>query len=145
MSYLGGDHGGWALKKVVKEHLQKQGYAVTDCGNSVFDADDNFPDFVLPVVQGVKADPANRGLLICGTGIGMSIAANHHAGIRAALATNVDYARLARQHNDANVLCLGGRFLDEASAKQMVDIFLTTAVDPNPKYQQRMHAVDGSK
>lgn len=145
MLYLGADHGGFALKKVIKDYLQQQGYAVTDCGNAVFDATDNFPDYVLPVVKGVQADSANRGILVCGSGIGMSIAANHHAGIRAALVTNVDYARLARQHNDANVLCLGGRFLDEASAKAIVDLFLTTPVDPNPKYQQRMHAVDGSK
>lgn len=145
MLYLGADHGGFALKKVIKDYLEQQGYAVTDCGNAVFDATDNFPDYVLPVVKGVQADPANRGILVCGSGIGMSIAANHYAGIRAALVTNVDYARLARQHNDANVLCLGGRFLDEASAKAIVDLFLTTPVDPNPKYQQRMHAVDGSK
>lgn len=145
MLYLGADHGGFALKKVIKDYLQQQGYAVTDCGNAVFDATDNFPDYVLPVVKGVQDDSANRGILVCGSGLGMSIAANHHAGIRAALVTNVDYARLARQHNDANVLCLGGRFLDEASAKSIVDIFLTTPVDPNPKYQQRMHAVDGSK
>lgn len=145
MIYLGCDHGGFALKKVIGEYLAKQGYAVTDCGNTVFDADDNFCDFVLPVVNGVKADPTNRGILICGSGVGMNIAANHHAGIRAAVVHNVDYARLVRQHNDINVLCLGGRFLDEASAKTIVDLFLTTAVDPNPKYKQRMNAVDGSK
>lgn len=145
MIYLGCDHGGFALKKVIGAYLQQQGQTVTDCGNTVFDAEDNFSDFVAPVVKGVKADPANRGILICGSGVGMCIAANHYAGIRAAVVHNEDYARLVRQHNDANVLCLGGRFVDEASAKKIVDLFLTTAVDANPKYKQRMNAVDGSK
>ena len=140
MIYLGCDHGGFALKEAIRAHLQKQGVAFTDCGNTVYDSEDNFPDFVEPVVQGVRADQANRGILICGTGIGVSIAANHHQGIRAALAHNVDYARLARQHNNANVLCLGGRFIDQAVALTMVDTFLKTAFDTNPKYLRRMQA-----
>ena len=92
------------------------------------------------MVQGVLSDTDNRGILVCGTGIGVSIAANHYQGIRAALALNVDYARLARQHNNANVLCLGGRFIDVPVALTMVDTFLKTPLDPNPKYQRRMAA-----
>ena len=140
MIYLGCDHGGFALKQVICEHLQKQGIAFTDCGNTVYDSEDDFPDFVKPVVQGVRANSNNRGILICGTGIGVSIAANHHAGIRAALVHNVDYARLARQHNDANVLCLGGRFIEQMVALSVVDTFLTTPADSNPKYARRMAA-----
>lgn len=140
MIYLGCDHGGFALKEVIREHLQKQGVAFTDCGNTKYDSEDNFPDFVEPVVQGVRADQTNRGILICGTGIGVSIAANHHQGIRAALVHNVDYARLARQHNNANVLCLGGRFLDQSVALTIVDTFLATPMDSNPKYARRMQA-----
>ena len=143
MIYLGCDHGGFALKEAIRTHLQKQGLDVTDCGNTVFDSEDDFPTFVTPVVTGVVANPANRGILVCGTGIGVSIAANHHRGIRAALVPNVDYARLARQHNDANVICLGGRFMDTAVALSAVDIFLTTPADPNPKYQRRMALATG--
>ena len=138
MIYLGSDHGGFALKAAIRTHLEKQGLKVVDCGNTKFDSADDFTTFVTPVVQGVLKHPDNRGILVCGTGIGVSIAANHHAGIRAALVHNVDYARLAREHNDANVLCLGGRFIDENVALTAVDTFLTTAMNPDPKYQRRM-------
>jgi len=140
MIYLGCDHGGFALKEAIAAHLKKQGIAFTDCGNTKYDSEDNFPDFVEPVVKGVLTDQDNRGILICGTGIGVSIAANHHQGIRAALVHDVDYARLARQHNNANVLCLGGRYIDEPLAMTVVDTFLSTPMDPNPKYQKRMAA-----
>ena len=140
MIYLGSDHGGFVLKEAIREHLQKRGVPVTDCGNTQYDSEDDFPDFVKPVVKGVLNDQNNLGILVCGTGIGVSIAANHYQGIRAALVHNVDYTRLARQHNNANVLCLGGRFLDVSLALTMVDTFLQTPVDPNPKYQRRMAA-----
>lgn len=140
MIYLGCDHGGFALKEAIREHLQKQNIAFTDCGNTHYDSEDDFPDFVEPVVQGVIKQPDNRGILICGTGIGVCIAANHHAGIRAALVNSVDYAKLARQHNNANVLCLGGRFLDVPLALTIVETFLQTEMDANPKYQRRMKA-----
>ena len=140
MIYLGCDHGGFSLKEAIRAHLQKQGVAVTDCGNTKYDSEDNFPDFVEPVVKGVLNDQDNRGILVCGTGIGVSIAANHHQGIRAALVHSVDYARLARQHNNANVLCLGGRYLDVPVALSIVDTFLKTPMDPDPKYARRMAA-----
>lgn len=132
------------MKEQLRDYLPKHGYPVTDCGNIVEDANDNFTDFVLPVVQGVLNNPANRGILICGSGIGVSIAANHHRGIRAALVHNVEYATLARRHNDANVLCLGGRFVRLADAIKMVDAFLTTPMDADPKYKHRMDLADGS-
>ncbi len=143
MIYLGCDHGGFALKEAIRTHLEKQGLAVTDCGNTAFDSEDDFTTFVEPVVKGVLRDDKHRGILVCGTGIGVSIAANHHKGIRAALVHNVDYARLARQHNNANVLCLGGRFIDEAVALTVVDTFLKTEMDTNPKYQRRMALASG--
>lgn len=138
MIYLGSDHGGFALKEVIRAHLEQQGRLVTDCGNVKFDREDDFTDFVTPVVQGVLTDQNHRGILVCGTGIGVSIAANHHAGIRAALVHNLDYARLARQHNNANVLCLGGRFISNEEALAIIDVFLNTEMDSNPKYQRRM-------
>ena len=143
MIYLGCDHGGFALKEAVRTHLEKQGLMVTDCGNVQFDSEDDFTTYVTPVVRGVLSDSNNRGILVCGTGIGVSIAANHYKGIRAALVHSVDYARLAREHNDANVLCLGGRFMEQATALAAVDTFLKTPMNSNPKYQRRMAVASG--
>ncbi len=145
MIYLGCDHGGFALKEAIRKHLEKQGIAVTDCGNTQFDSEDDFTTYVTPVVRGVLTDQTNRGILVCGTGIGVSIAANHHVGIRAALVHSVDYARLAREHNNANILCLGGRFMEEATALTAVDIFLNTPMNTDPKYQRRMALASGDK
>ena len=145
MIYLGCDHGGFALKEAIRAHLEKQGIAVTDCGNTIFDGEDDFTTYVTPVVAGVLQNQDQRGILVCGSGIGVCIAANHHAGIRAALVHNVDYARLARQHNNANVICLGGRFVAESTALTIVDTFLTTPMDPNPKYQRRMALACGEQ
>ncbi|MCQ2381770.1 MAG: RpiB/LacA/LacB family sugar-phosphate isomerase [Clostridia bacterium] len=138
MIYLGCDHGGFELKKNICEYLQKHGVPFIDCGNTKYDGEDNFPDYVEPVVGGVLQQQDNRGILICGTGIGVSIMANHYQGIRAALVHSADYAKLARQHNNANILCLGGRFIETDEALKIVDIFLTTPMDNNPKYQARM-------
>ncbi len=145
MIYLGCDHGGFALKEAIRTHLEKQGIAVTDCGNTQFDSEDDFTTYVTPVVHGVLNDQDNRGILVCGTGIGVCIAANHHVGIRAALVHSVDYARLAREHNNANILCLGGRFMEEATALTAVDIFLSTPMNSDPKYQRRMALASGDK
>jgi len=145
MIYLGCDHGGFALKEAIRTHLEKQGIAVTDCGNTQFDSEDDFTTYVTPVVHGVLNDQDNRGILVCGTGIGVCIAANHHVGIRAALVHSVDYARLAREHNNANILCLGGRFMEEATALTAVDTFLSTPMNSDPKYQRRMALASGDK
>lgn len=145
MIYLGCDHGGFALKEAIRKHLEKQGIAVTDCGNTQFDSEDDFTTYVTPVVHGVLNDQDNRGILVCGTGIGVCIAANHHVGIRAALVHSVDYARLAREHNNANILCLGGRFMEEATALTAVDTFLSTPMNSDPKYQRRMALASGDK
>lgn len=145
MLYLGCDHGGFALKEAIRTHLEKQGLAYVDCGNTQFDSEDDFTSFVTPVVHGVLQDQENRGILVCGTGIGVSIAANHYVGIRAALVHSVDYARLAREHNNANVLCMGGRFMDQAVALTAVDTFLNTPMNQDPKYQRRMALASGDK
>jgi len=137
--FIGADHGGYELKQAI---LSQYGDFV-DCGNFEADPDDNFPDFAKEVCRRVLDTPNSLGLIICGTGIGVSICANRHRGIRAALCHNVDYARLARQHNDANVLCLGGRFMDKKTAFAVVDVFLKTERDKNPKYKKRMEMADG--
>jgi ribose 5-phosphate isomerase B len=139
--YIGSDHGGFELKEAIKKHFAGE-VEFVDCGNAEFDADDNFPDFAQAVCERVLTDGNAFGILVCGTGIGVSIAANHYRGIRAALCHSADYARLSRQHNNANVLCLGGRFIEEAAAFEVVKTFLDTEADPNPKYKVRMDAAD---
>jgi ribose 5-phosphate isomerase B len=137
--FIGADHGGYELKtKIMKKYGD-----FTDCGNLMLDKDDNFPDFAQAVCVGVLANPDSFGILVCGTGIGVSICANRYKGIRAALCHSAEYAKLARSHNDANVLCLGGRFTDEHAAFEIIDAFLNTAADKDPKYKRRMETADG--
>ncbi|MDP8222337.1 MAG: ribose 5-phosphate isomerase B [Candidatus Lernaella stagnicola] len=120
---VGSDHGGLALKNIVRDHLADLGHDVTDVGTHTDESTD-YPDFGRLVAEMVARDEADLGIVVCGTGIGIGIAANKVKGIRAALCTNCFMARMARQHNDANVLCLGGRVLGDALALEIVDTFL---------------------
>jgi ribose 5-phosphate isomerase B len=138
--FIGADHGGYELKTAIIKKYKN----FVDCGNFVNDPDDDFPDYVKAVCENVLANSGSFGILVCGTGIGVSIAANHTVGIRAALCHSVDYARLARMHNDANVLCLGGRFIETGAAFDVIDAFLGTEADKNPKYKRRMNIADGT-
>jgi ribose 5-phosphate isomerase B len=142
MVYIGADHGGFELKEYIKKYFVKNKIDFIDCGNTVNDPNDNFPDFVRMVIDRVLKSHA-AGILICGTGIGVSIAANRYRGIRAALCHSAEYAKLSRLHNDANVLCMGGRFIDKAAAIKITEMFLNTNPDPNPKYKKRMETADG--
>ena len=119
------DHGGIVLKQAVKDEIVQAGYRVLDLGTDSAESVD-YPDFAEKLVQAIKVGQVARGVLICGTGIGISIAANRHTGIRAALCYDEETAILASQHNDANVLCLGGRKTDESLARRMVALFLET-------------------
>ncbi|MDR1917447.1 MAG: RpiB/LacA/LacB family sugar-phosphate isomerase [Christensenellaceae bacterium] len=137
--FIGNDHGGYELKTAIMTKYKN----FIDCGNSVADPNDNFPDYAKAVCKSVLANPDSYGIIICGTGIGVSICANRFRGIRAGLCHSTEYAKLARQHNNANVLCLGGRFTDTETAFEIVDTFLNTAADENPKYKRRMEIADG--
>lgn len=119
------DHAGCELKSQVTAHLQAKGYEVTDfgCDGS---ASVNYPDYAHLVCEALQKGEAPFGILICGTGIGMSMAANKHVGIRAALCENAFSAEMTRRHNDANVICLGARVLASETALSLIDIFLTT-------------------
>jgi ribose 5-phosphate isomerase B len=125
---IAADHGGFDLKTLLARELVALGYAVLDLGTGGADAVD-YPDFAGKLVAAITAGRALRGVLICGTGIGMSIAANRDPAIRAALCHDATTARLARQHNDANVLALGGRILGSEVAKDCLKIFLSTPFD----------------
>lgn len=119
------DHGGFALKQAVKQWIESAGYNVLDLGTDSDESVD-YPDYAEKLVAAISSGSVKRGVLVCGTGIGISIAANRHKGIRAALCYDEETALLARQHNDANVLCLGGRKTDEALAGKLLALFLDT-------------------
>jgi ribose 5-phosphate isomerase B len=125
---IGGDHAGFQLKEGIKNKLEADGHFVEDFG-PFSDQSVDYPDFVHPVARVVESKEYNFGILICGSGNGVAMTANKHKGIRAALCWNEMLAKLARAHNNANILCLAGRFMDEDLAKEIVDIFLNTEFD----------------
>jgi len=122
---VGADHAGYELKQRLAEALQRDGHEVLDLGTNGTQSVD-YPDFAGAVAGAVAAGRAERGLLVCGTGIGMSIRANREPGVRAAKCNDPLEARMARAHNDANVLCLGARVLDASVAEELVTLFLST-------------------
>lgn len=125
---IASDHAGVSLKETLKEALGARGFLVNDLGPHSKDSVD-YPDFAARLTKLVAGHKGSRGILICGSGIGMSMAANRVKGIRAALCRSVEDAQLARAHNDANVLCLGERMTDAGTAKDILDAFLTTSFD----------------
>ena len=125
---IGGDHAGFQLKESIKTKLETEGHFVEDFG-PFSDKSVDYPDFVHPVAEAIENQEYDFGILICGSGNGVAMTANKHQGIRAALCWNEMLAKLARSHNDANVLCLAGRFMDDELAKEIVNIFLYTGFD----------------
>ncbi|MEQ8652267.1 MAG: ribose 5-phosphate isomerase B [Kiloniellales bacterium] len=122
---LASDHAGFELKAILKAELEAMGYAVLDLGTDG-PASVDYPDYGSAAGKAVAEGRAGRGLIVCGTGIGISIAANRHAGARAALCQDATTARLAREHNDANILALGSRIIGSEVAKECLRVFLAT-------------------
>lgn len=136
---IGSDHGGVELKDNIAAFLQERGMEVVDCGTNGADSVD-YPDFAEKVALAVVNAEVNRGIIICGTGIGISIAANKIPGIRAALVTDPFMARMAREHNDANIIALGGRVLDTDTARQCVAAWLDAAFEGG-RHQRRLDKI----
>lgn len=122
---IGSDHGGYELKELVVSYLQNDGHVVTDCGCTSLDSVD-YPDFAEKVCSNVRSGICDAGILICGTGIGMSIAANRYRDIRAALCHDSYTARMSREHNNANVLCIGARVIGSEVALDLVGSWVNT-------------------
>ena len=122
---IGGDHAGFNFKETLKELLQQKGYAAKDFGPFSEDSVD-YPDFAHPVADAVEKGEAAFGILLCGSANGVAITANKHQGIRAAICWTPEIARLARQHNNANVLCIPARFVSEDVAKEITTEFINT-------------------
>ena len=143
---MGSDHAGYNLKLKVKAHLESRGFEVTDVGTNTPESC-NYTVYADALCKAISAGEADLGILVCGTGIGMSMAANKHKGIRAACCENTFSARMTRMHNDANVLCFGERVMGYGLACDMVDLFVDTPFEGG-RHQARvddLNALDESK
>ena len=137
---IGSDHAGVELKASIKSYLETQGYSVQDFGTHNTDSMD-YPDVAHPVANAVLNDANSLGVLICGSGNGVCLTANKHQGIRAALCWLPELGALARQHNNANILCLPARFISEQTAKEIVDAYLNAEFEGG-RHQNRVGKVD---
>ena len=137
---IGADHAGFALKERLRERLAAAGHELTDFGTRSEESTD-YPDFARRVAEAVAAGEAERGLLVCGTGIGMAMAANRVRRVRAAALNDLFSTRMAREHNDANVLALGSRIVAPALAEAIVDLFLETPF-AGGRHERRVKKMD---
>ena len=138
---IGSDHAGFDLKAKLKTYLQKKGFDVKDFGTYSAERAD-YPDYAHPVAQAVEDKQSNMGVLICGSGNGVNMAANKHKGIRSALCWNAEIAQLARLHNDANIIALPARFISVEEAEKCVDIFFSTHFEGG-RHTARVNKIDG--
>ena len=137
---IGGDHAGYEYKSRMISFLESAGHSVLDFGPGST-ASVDYPDHVHPLAESVENGKANLGILICGSGNGVAMTANKHQGIRAAICWNKDLAALARQHNDANIICLGARFLAYEYAEGIVDVFIKTDFEGG-RHQTRVEKIN---
>ena len=142
MIAIGSDHGGFALKQAVMKHLDARGLAYKDFG-TYSEASCDYPVYAKAVAQAIVSGECERGILICGTGIGISIAANKVPGIRAALCGDCFSAEATRQHNDANILCMGARVIGEGLALKITDTFLDTPFSEDERHKRRIALIEG--
>ncbi|MCG5216281.1 ribose-5-phosphate isomerase [Streptosporangium sp. KLBMP 9127] len=136
--YIGADHAGYEFKNHLSSWLKEHGHEVIDCGPFVYDAEDDYPTFVLRAAQGVAEDPGSLGVVIGGSGNGEQIAANKVRGIRAALAWSEETATLAREHNNANVVSVGARMHSAEEATRFVEVFLGTSFSGSERHSRRI-------
>lgn len=140
---IASDHAGWALKERLKALLERRGLPYVDLGPADEGSVD-YPDYAHKVAHAIRRGEADRGVLVCGSGQGMAITANRHRGIRAALATDEETARLAREHNDANVLALGGRVVPADRAERILEAWLDTPFSGG-RHARRVAKIDGDE
>lgn len=141
MLYLGADHRGFKLKEELKKFLESKNISCQDLGNMVEDKNDNFVDFSKKVAVSVSQDLTNRGIVICGSGVGVSIVANKIKNIRCGLVFNSEMAKAAREHDDINIIALPADFINTESAIEAVIMFLETSFLKGEKYQKRIDQI----
>lgn len=137
--FMASDHAGYELKLFLKDYLQKKGFQITDCGTNSADSCD-YADYAHPLAVNVENTPDSYGITICGSGNGICMTANKHQKIRAGLCWNAEIARLARAHNNANVLSIPARFVSQEEAVQILDTFLSTEFDGG-RHQRRIEKI----
>ncbi len=140
--YLGADHAGFELKNTIADHLKAAGHDVVDCGAHVYDAQDDYPAFCIDAASRTVADPGSLGIVLGGSGNGEQIAANKVPGARCALAWSVETAQLARQHNNAQLIGIGGRMHTPEEALAIVDAFISTPWSEEARHQRRIDILD---
>jgi len=141
--FVGADHRGFDLKNLLIEYLHEKNIRIEDLGNYQLDPDDDFPDYAKKVAQAVLQNPDEfLGIVICGSGVGVCIAANRFKGIRCGLGFEVDQVKHMRENDHVNVLALAADFLDPESAKKLVDIFIETEPKKEQKYLRRINKLD---
>ncbi len=136
---LGADHAGLKMKQMLAEHLRSEGYDVHDVG-TMDEASVDYPDIAAAAARMIGRGDASRGILVCGSGLGVAIAANKVDGVRAVTANELELARLSREHNDANLLALGARFIGDEKARQIADLWLGTEFEGG-RHQQRVSKI----
>lgn len=137
---IASDHAGFVLKSKIKSHLEENGFAVFDLG-ALNDKPSDYPDYAKVLARKVASGEVERGVLVCGSGIGMCITANRFRGVRAALIRDANDAVMSRRHNDANVICLGARMTNEADAIKFIDVFLSTEFEGG-RHAARVKKID---
>jgi ribose 5-phosphate isomerase B len=135
------DHGGFELKEELVAHLRKAGHKVVDFGSHSLNPDDDYPDFVVPLAQAVVAANVERGVAVCGSGVGASVCANKISGVRAALIHDHFSARQGLEDDDMNVICMGGRVVGPAVARDLVDTFLAAEFSQAERHVRRLRKV----
>ena len=142
--FLAADHAGFGMKQYIKDHLQKNGCQVEDCGAYKYDAEDDYPEFMLRAAKRVSSNKGSKAVIFGGSGQGEAIVANKVKGIRAAVynCKNLDLIRLSRKHNDANVLSIGARFIGKEHALKAVKLWLSTDFSGEPRHKRRLKQIE---
>lgn len=142
MIYLGTDHAGFALKEQIKIWLSEWKLEFIDCGNTIFDANDDYPDFAFIVAENIAKNPGSKGILACQSATGMVIAANKVKGIRASSAFDERSAQHCRSHNDTNILALSGEWISEDEAKEILKVWLDTPFSNEERHKRRLSKIE---
>jgi ribose 5-phosphate isomerase B len=140
--FIGADHRGFNLKEFLKERLSNESYEVIDCGNFIYDPEDDYSDFALKVGEKVKENFGSLGILICGSGAGVCFACNKVKGIRGSLAINPEMAKIMKEDDDINILCLASDFIEKNLAWEIIKTFLETKFKNEEKYLRRIKKVE---
>jgi len=138
---IAADHAGFEIKQQLVRQLQEAGYAVTDFGAHTYDATDDYPDIILPLARAIADGVMDRGIAVCGSGVGVSVAANKISGVRAALITETYSAHQGVEHDDLNLLCVGARVIGFALIWELVQAFVNAVYDGGERFERRLQKV----